>query len=70
MNCSICGREIEYCKGGGWIHKETNSIYIMKCKDCGYEGGNRFTCPNCGSKNYVDDHCVRPNYSEKGQNRI
>ncbi len=63
MNCSICGREIEFHKGRGWLHKETNSLYIMKCKDCGYEGRQvmGFTCPNCGGKNYVDDHCSSPN---------
>ena len=68
MNCSICKRELEYHNryhngGRGWVHKETGSIYIMKCKDCGYEGGNSITCPDCGSKNYVDDHCALPDWS-------
>jgi len=63
MNCSICKRKLEYQRKRGWFHKETNSIYIMRCKDCGYEGGNSITCPNCGDKNYVDDHCVSPDWS-------
>lgn len=35
----------------------------MKCKDCGYEGGMGFTCPNCSGKNYIDDHCSSPDWS-------
>ncbi|MBA7583978.1 hypothetical protein ES708_25930 [subsurface metagenome] len=68
MNCSICGRELEYHskyhkKGRGWVHKETDSTVIMKCKDCGYEGGGYSNiCPDCGGKNYVDDHCVSPDW--------
>jgi len=63
MNCLICKRVLEFKRGKGWLHKETGSIYIMKCKDCGHEGGNSVICLNCGSKNYVDDHCVRPERS-------
>jgi len=64
MNCSICKRKLEYQRGRGWFHKETDSTVIMKCKDCGYEGGGyNNICPNCGGKNYVDDHCVQPDWS-------
>lgn len=62
MDCLICRRGLEFHRRKGWIHRETASIYIMKCKDCGFEGGNSVNCPKCGSKNYVDDHCVRPKY--------
>ena len=69
MNCLICGRELEFKRGKGWIHRETDSTYMMKCKDCGYEGEqvNDLTCPACGGKNYVDDHCVSPSLSENSQ---
>ena len=65
MNCYICGRELEFKVGEGWLHRETGSLIIMKCKDCGYEGGiniKDFTCPNCGGKNFVDDHCSSPDF--------
>lgn len=61
--CMYCGRELKWVNGKGWVHAYYNSAYIMKCKDCGYEGESAVTCPNCGSKNYIDDHCASPDNS-------
>ena len=63
MKCHWCGRELIFKAGIGWIHKDTNSIYIMYCRKCGYGGGQATACPKCGSKDYVDHHCALPDYS-------
>ena len=64
MNCLICGRELEFKGGKGWLHKGKESVYIVKCKDCGIESGyscrgfegkqvNELTCIHCGGKKLV-----------------
>lgn len=60
MKCLYCGKEVKFVNGRGWIHVDCDSFYIMRCKNCGYQGATAVTCPNCGSKNYVDDHCALP----------
>lgn len=66
MKCSICGRELIFKRGIGWVHEEFDSLYILKCKTCGHEWGERkvaLRCPKCGSDDIVDDRCAMPDYS-------
>lgn len=60
--CMWCGEPLKFEAGRGWVH-QNGSIYMMRCKDCGFKGGNSVHCPRCGSKNYVDDHCALPDRS-------
>lgn len=60
ITCLHCNQPLEFKYSRGWVHSDTQSLYVMKCKDCGYKGGNYVKCPACGSKNYVDDHCALP----------
>jgi primosomal protein N' len=66
MECSVCGRQLRWINGEGWVHAAFGTKYLKICKKCGHVGGDQPHCPNCGEvKNYVDDHCAIPNYNNK-----
>jgi len=60
MVCSLCGESLVFNEDMGWVHSTTNSIYKMKCEDCGFVGGNFNRCPRCNGINYIDDHSASP----------
>lgn len=60
--CMYCDQRVRFDNRRGWVHPE-GGAYMVKCKDCGWHGApypSPITCPECGSENVVDDHCVRP----------
>ncbi len=58
--CIWCKRNGLFKRERGWVHKDGEGLYWMKCLDCGWEGSSfpsPIICPQCGSKNIRDDHC-------------
>ena len=59
--CAICQRPKEFKGGRGWVHLDGGGRYMMRCLDCGHKASlcpSLVVCPECGSENWVHDHCV------------
>ena len=62
--CAYCGQELVFKEGKGYVH-QGGGIYIQICKECGWRGSHSpavVECPECGSRNIIDDHCSMPWY--------
>lgn len=60
MKCHWCNEPLVFKRGRGWVHLEGGTCKVL-CRSCGWTGApdpSPTKCPQCGSKEIMDDHCA------------